>query len=364
LALALCSSVGAGQGACSRQPPALEPAPASPAPASPAPARFVPPAPAAAEPGEPALPRVSGFDLELALALADGLLAACPAVAESDTPSAARQRCADGLTALAVLRDASRDPVLWGARRPGAGNDIHASRTTQMNARVLRRMYLSTFVFEGEYRVEPTALGLVLHVPCHFRLALDPGDYPYPFWHSADKWRSYESSRELLFFIERGEVRAVLRSDERDEARPHVEHAWDGHWRWQSERGAEPRDALYASLFSPANPHAVELDAAYRAFEQAQRAHACVSCHDPSNRAQQNPLELFSYPNQALTGRHDIVRELALNAMPPATAGAPAGIADQAERQRLLGLARRFAELGDRALAFEGEPVPPSPASP
>jgi len=308
-------------------------------------------------------------DAALAEALGRDLVAACPtaeppAVASGVAPGVshsdvgARQRCADALTALATLRDRSSDPVLWGARKPGTSLDPSQSRTTQMNARVLRRMYLSTFAFGPDYRVEPTASGLVLHVATRFRYDLDPGDYPYPFWHAPEKWQSYERSREMSFFIERGSVVAVLRSDEQDPERPHRERAWDGQWRWQSERGDEPRNALYTSLFSAGNPHVPALELAYRAFEQAQRASRCLSCHDPANAAKASSLELFSYPNQALAGRHDIVRELRANEMPPASAGTPPGIADEAQRRELLGLAERFAAAGDEALRFEGERVP------
>jgi hypothetical protein len=46
--------------------------------------------------------------------------------------------------------------------------------------------------------------------------------------------------------------------------------------------------------------------------------------------------------------RHDIVRRLQANTMPPNT-----GIADEKARQNLIVLAQRFAELGDKALAYE-----------
>jgi hypothetical protein len=298
-------------------------------------------------------------DVAFAAALAAGLSQACPPTPEDATSAAARERCADGLTTLSVLRDASQDPVLWGAQSPGAGYDVGRSRTTQMNGRVLRRLYLSTFAYGPGHHVQAVGDVVVLHVSSTFRPALDAGDYPYPFWHSADKWRSYERTRELLFFIRDGLVEAVLRSEEQDPDRPHVERAWDGRWSWESPRGAEPRNALYQALFSANNPFVPPLEAAYRAFEQAQRSSACVSCHDPSNRAKASPLELFSYPNQALSGRHDLVRELSENAMPPGTETAPSGIADPARREVLLGLARGFAELGDAALAFDGEPARP-----
>lgn len=298
-------------------------------------------------------------DLSLANAIALGLVRACPPTAALAGSAAERQRCADGLTALAPLRDAAHDPILWGAQSPGAGFDIARSRTTQMNGLVLRRMYLSTFAFGPEFRSERAGATLVLHVASRFRQELDPGDYPYPFWHSADKWRSYESARELLFFITEGSLKAVLRSEEQDRQRPHRERQWDGRWAWQSERGPEPHNALYQALFSAENPFVARLDAAYRAFESEQRPSACVSCHDPQNRAKISPLELFSYPNQALTGRHDIVRALAENVMPPATATTAAGIAETDRRETLLELAQRFAELGDEALRFDGEPVRP-----
>lgn len=335
------------------QSPALEPAAPEP-----------PPAPvAAALPASDALAQVPApsADAVLADAIGRGVVAACPANGTGPDP-VARQRCADGLTALGVLRDSLHDPVLWGGQSPGAGYDVSKSRTTQMNALVLRRMYMSVFAFGPEYRIEPTPTGVVLHVATRFYDQLDAGDYPYPFWHSAGKWQSYERSKEMLFFIERGEVTAVLRSSEQDPSRPHVEHAWDGKWSWQSARGEEPRNALFISLFSASNPHVAALDTAYRAFEEAQRKSRCVSCHDPSNFAKASSLELFSYPNQALTGRHDIVRELRANEMPPATAETPPGIAEETYRNELLGLAERFASLGDEALRFEGERIPRAPA--
>jgi hypothetical protein len=330
--------------ACSaRQTPPVEPEPSSAVPA----ASIAPSLPVSAAPS----------DAALAQALGNGIVAACqPRAGEAEL--GARQRCADGLTAFVALRDSLRDPVLWGAQAPGAGYELQKSRTTQMNALVLRRMYLSTFAFGPDFRVDETPTGAVLHVASRFHYELDPGDYPYPFWHSPDKWKSYERTRELLFVIERGSVAAVLRSEEQDPERPHVDHAWDGQWRWQSARGEEPQNALYASLFSAGNPHVAALDAAYRTFEREQRQTRCLSCHDPSNVAKANPLELFSYPNQALTGRHDIVRELRANEMPPASVDTPAGIADEAYRQKLLGLAERFAELGDEALRYDGERVP------
>ena len=98
---------------------------------------------------------------------------------------------------------------------------------------------------------------------------------------------------------------------------------------------------------SPDNPNRAALEAAYRDFESATRPF-CTACHNPGNPANVNPLVFFTHPSQALVARHDIVRRLQANTMPPKT-----GIADEKARQNLIVLAQRFVELGDTALAYE-----------
>jgi hypothetical protein len=288
---------------------------------------------------------------ELARALSAELIASCPDAPPGDVQ--ARERCADGLTHDAALQGRMSSSVLWGSQRVAGDYDPSQSQTTRFDPLVFRRMYLSTFTFSSPYRVEQAGGRLVVHMPVRFRNALDPGEYPYPFWHSEKKWQSYQRTRELLFVLEAGRVVAVLRSAELDPARSLVSHACAGCVEWQSDGSGRPRVTLYRFMFSRDNPHVAALDGAYRAFEQAQRRVDCMSCHNPGNPSRMNPLEFFSYPNQALGGRRAIVRVLEHNHMPPATEDAPAGIADEGYRQELLGLAREFAAAGDRALEFE-----------
>jgi len=56
-------------------------------------------------------------------------------------------------------------------------------------------------------------------------------------------------------------------------------------------------------------------------------------------------------------GRHDIVKQLTKNEMPPKdnTLGFTPGIADDNERNALLALARDFESVGDRALEWDGD---------
>lgn len=289
-------------------------------------------------------------DAEFARRLSAGLAASCPLAAASDPQ--ARERCADALARVPALQT-KQSYVLWGAQSAPGNYDLSATPTTRFNPVVLRRMYLSTFMFSEAYRLEQLGDRSVVHVPVHFRNALDAGEYPYPFWHSEKKWQSYQQTRELLFVLEAGQLQAVIRSAELDPARPLIAHACDGCLQWSKDQAGRPRAALYSFLFSRDNPHVAALDASYRAFELAQRKANCTGCHDPSNPTHMNPLELFSYPNQALSERHAIVRVLDHNHMPPASEDQPAGIADEAYRSELLRLAREFAAAGDRAFEFD-----------
>jgi hypothetical protein len=106
--------------------------------------------------------------------------------------------------------------------------------------------------------------------------------------------------------------------------------------------------ALYTYTLSKSNPARSELESTYRAFEAESRPYLCTSCHNPANPAGANPLVFFTHPSQALTARHEIVRKLEANQMPPQV-----GIPDPVARQKLIEKARAFVQAGDRALAYE-----------
>src|SRR5262245_54062183 len=73
-------------------------------------------------------------DNDLATAIAKELAAACPVGAEPSDETA-RNDCAGNLTELAVLRDAMREPFIWGGQAQGAGYRLDKS-TNKFNARV------------------------------------------------------------------------------------------------------------------------------------------------------------------------------------------------------------------------------------
>ena len=294
-------------------------------------------------------------DHELATSIARGLAAACP-LGSDTADEAARNDCAGNLTELAVLRDAMREPFLWGGQAAGAGYRLDTS-TNKFNARVWRRMYLSTYMFGTDFAVEQIADTTVLHVPVTFRGTMPIGAYPYPFWHSAKKWDSYNYATTVHFIIQNGEVVGALRSADQDTTRPKTAHAWDGLWQWEQGGTQMPYVSLYDYLLSKDNPYTAHLDESYRALEARMRQNNCQACHAPDNQGMSAQLEFFVYPNQALAGRHDIITQLVKNEMPPRgnVLGLTPGITDDAERGLLTGLARDFEAAGDQALAWEGD---------
>jgi hypothetical protein len=123
---------------------------------------------------------------------------------------------------------------------------------------------------------------------------------------------------------------------------------------------------LYNYILSPENPYVQQVDESYRALEGELRKSSCMLCHSPDNVDNIAQLEFFNYPNQALYGRHDIVRRLVENTMPPVEPSMNfehAGIADDAQRGNLLELARAFESAGDLALDYDGELKPDVPAA-
>jgi hypothetical protein len=285
--------------------------------------------------------------MELAVELDQALTAACPMAATGD--SAAHQSCADALADLPVLRRRMSSPFDWGGQPSADVPALESANRTDFNPRIWRRLYLATFMFPGGHAVEFLGETAVIRVPVVFRTDLDPGNFPYPFWHSAAKWQSYQTATDLLFYLRGGKLIGALRSAHQDASRARREMKWDGRWTWQSGRGEEPRVTLFSFAFSPDNPQVQELERSYRAMEKELRKESCLTCHSPDNTARMNPLELFSYPNQALSGRHELIKVLDENTMPPTLEAIP----DANRRSELRQLAQAFSDAGDAALEFE-----------
>ena len=290
--------------------------------------------------------------------IARGLAQASPIADPTDARE--RDAAAERLARLTVLLDHTAEQILWGGFDAEKGFDLGKYRLTEFSPTVYAKLYLSTFTFPGGYQIRSEGKYTVLEVETRFRAGLDPGDYPYPFWHSPQKWQAYVNTKSLVFVFENDRIVAAFRVAAAPgnalEPKP-----WDGRWHWTDATGHEqPRVTLFSYLMSADNPSLTKLDGAYRKLEAAFRAQNCIGCHAPDNIAQASTLTLLNYPNQALVARHDLVEVLRRNRMPPADvkAGVDAGISDETARQELLGLAEEFEREAEAALAHESARAP------
>ncbi len=284
-------------------------------------------------------------------------LATCAPLAKADDLAAyntASRKLADSH----VLQGVCDETILWGGYNAGKPLNPDNHMLTEFDPRVWRAEYLAGFMFTGKHTVEKKDGYTVLFMDCAYRNKLDAGDYPYPFWHSKKKWDSYQRTTNLMFLFEKGHLTASYRSPEQDASRPLVEKTFDGNWHWSEKDQTQPAVSLYTRIFSKDNPHAKDLETAYRNLESAARQNNCMSCHSPDNAAHAKKLVLLTFPNQALNARLTIVNELQSNLMPPKNKDTGlSGVADEKEKQKLVELAKTFAELGDKALAFERKRV-------
>lgn len=280
-----------------------------------------------------------------------------PQAAKND--SAARDLAAKALRECNLFDTLAPGLVSWGQYQ-GKSYDPAQNPVTDLNGMVWRTMYLSLFMFPGEYSIKKVEKYEVLSVAVEFRHDLGDGAYPYPFWHKAGKWDAYQKVTHIEFVFEKGMMVAVYRGAQKDETRPTKARTFDGKWTWQDNAGHEqPAAALYDYLLSPDNPHRKDLDSAYRAFALEARNTSCMECHAPDNTSKMDRLSILNLPAMALSHRHEVISELNENAMPPKSKEHPAGIKDEAKRKDLLKLAKAFAETGDKALNFEKQKAAP-----
>ena len=84
-------------------------------------------------------------------------------------------------------------------RRGTAGEYlVEGQKTTIFRGDLFQDLYMSLFMFTGKYDVQRTKDGLYsVRFQAYFRNNLPPGAYPYPFWHSAEKWDAYEKANDI-----------------------------------------------------------------------------------------------------------------------------------------------------------------------
>ena len=131
--------------------------------------------------------------------LADELARLCPVSGPGD--QAAFDACRKGLFQISDLKRSMADFVLWGRQRDPKAS-LKETKLTQFAPDVLAGMYVPLFMFNGKHRVEYVEReGLYqIRLEAAFRNRLAPGQFPYPFWHEAEKWAMYQKANEILLW--------------------------------------------------------------------------------------------------------------------------------------------------------------------
>ena len=261
------------------------------------------------------------FDVnKYAADLAASLAKACPMASTSDVAAHDSCRQEIGKGAESSMRDYH---FLFGGQQP-ARHWLKDKKTSVFRGDLFQQLYMSLYMYTGKYRVETAADGLtVVGVQAYFRNGLPPGQYPYPFWHSNNKWAAYEQSNELRFRLDKnGKVvfayRADIGSNENRGPYAHVERpSFLGEWMWRDDSGgAQPRITLFSGFYSNDNPTLPALEDSYRKMAISLRNADCTVCHQPEGHSRMNKLTLLQTPLHAATSIDAILYEVRAGKMP------------------------------------------------
>ena len=216
--------------------------------------------------------------------------------------------CRKALYGDSAFRRGLAPVVLWGRPSPD-GRRIRDTNLTQFAPDVLSGLYMPMFMLTGEYEIgfDPAERLYRARAQALFRNALDPGQYPYPFWHDAKKWADYQAANELTIWIDPAKVRIVVmqfsargKPDPRLTSTPRTPPAFDGKWTWIDGQGlSQPRPTLFVGLMRSGNPHLAQLEGAYRDLAGELRKGTCHECHAPDNYAGTKRLVLLQTPVHA-----------------------------------------------------------------
>src|ERR1700730_6524365 len=144
------------------------------------------------------LPDLADQIAQMASEVALELQQVCPPASPSD--QAAFDRCRRSLFGDSALRRTIAPRLLWGRRNQDAGAALKNTNLTQFAPDVIAGLYLSLFMYSGEYSteyVERERLYLI-RLRAGFRNLLPPGQFPYPFWHAAPQWGVYQAANSVL----------------------------------------------------------------------------------------------------------------------------------------------------------------------
>lgn len=256
--------------------------------------------------------------------IANELAAACP-VAAPDS-QIAFDKCRQALFEDSQIKQAMAEPVILWGRQKDPTMSLKDTTLTQFRPDILAGMYIPLFMFDGKYTLtfhEKEKLYLAT-LNTGFRNRLQPGQFPYPFWHEANKWNMYENARTLLLWIHpiTGKIRAAQFSTNGEtlagfKQTVAITPAFDGKWLWTDDQGkTQPAVTLFDGLYHSENPYKKELDQSYREFAIALRESQCLSCHVPNNPEKMKRLVLLQSPAHASAEIQRVLKSVRDKKMP------------------------------------------------
>lgn len=256
-------------------------------------------------------------------ALAAQLSTDCPFADSGD--QASFDRCRQRMFGDSTLRRTLSNFTLWG-RVSNPDATLKSTSLTQFAPDVLTGMYMPLFMFDGKYTLDyvPREKLWLARLNANFRNRLQPGQFPYPFWHVDDKWGTYENARSILFWIDPATTRISVAQFSRQGNGPERAAsdrasipAFDGKWMWTDKNGrAQPAVTLFDGLFHENNPYKAQLSDTYRDFALSLRDGQCLSCHSPDNANGSKRLVLLQSPAHAAAEIKRVLRDVERDGMP------------------------------------------------
>ncbi len=291
--------------------------------------------------------------------LAAELATLCPVSDPSSSP--AFENCRQGLYRDSELKRALPEFILWGRQRDPR-TLLKDSKLTQFAPDVFSSMYVPLFMFNGKYDVVYLERDGVYQIRLQtaFRNRLTPGEFPYPFWHEAEKWAMYEKANEFLFYwdAEKDRIKVaqftVFSTTPTLVATTHVvPPKFDGQWLWTDASGkTQPKVTLFDGLFRQDNPYLGKLDAAYRSFALRLRDGQCNECHVPNNPDGMKKLVLLQSPMHTAAEIKRVLKSVREDRMPRDDIGIEQPL-EKAMKSALLKDGEAFDQLLDEAKRWE-----------
>lgn len=295
----------------------------------------------------------------VAATLAAELAKLCPVADVGD--QAAFANCKQGLYKDSQLKKSLPDFVLWGRQRDPKLK-LKETKLTQFGPDAFTGMYLPLFMFNGKQRVEYIESEKLYQIRFEtaFRNRLQPGQFPYPFWHEAEKWSMYENANEIIVWWDAAKERAkVIQFTVFGPNAPVAAHTpvtqakFDGQWLWTDDSGrTQPQATVFDGMFRADNPYIGKLDAAYKSFALKMRDGSCNQCHVPNNPDGMKKLVLLQTPVHAAAEIKRVLKSVRADTMPLDELGIEKPL-DKATKEALLKEGVAFDKLLDEAKAWE-----------